>query len=395
MSLFRVEHLGPIDKGTIRVADLTILTGPQASGKSVWLQLFKLWKDRARVQKMLKQYAFSWDGPEDFAELYFGEGMRHMWTPRSKVLADGQPLMLDGPLNGHGTGKNDQVFYIPAQRVLAVQRGWPAPFMDFGADVPFVVKNFSEQLRRLLELGKLGEAGTRLFPQEGKLKKPLRELISAHVYYGASVRVDKRALKKRLVLEVEEALLPVMTWSSGQREFLPLLLGLLWLMPASGGSRKSGVEYVIIEEPEMGLHPSALLGLLLAVLELMGRGYKVLISTHSADVLQLVWALRAIQQSRDAKKFYLLFDDLEPNPPLDALFERLLKKETTTWYFDRQGAAPSVVRDISTLDPFSERKEESDWGGLLHFATRVTDVVADIPDAIRFGNVHAEDGVRE
>ncbi len=79
MASFRVEDLGPIGEGTVDVADLTVLTGPQASGKSVWLQLFKLWKDRARVQKMLKQYAFSWDGPEDFAELYFGEGMRHVW----------------------------------------------------------------------------------------------------------------------------------------------------------------------------------------------------------------------------------------------------------------------------------------------------------------------------
>lgn len=378
MEAFRVEHLGPIGEGSVRVADLTVLTGPQASGKSVWLQLFKLWKDQGRIQQMLKDYAFAWDSPEDFAELYFGEGMRTLWTDRSKVSADGEVLALGKAFNGAKGGKNDSVFYIPAQRVLCVQRGWPAPFMDFGTEVPFVVKNFSEQLRRLLELGKLGKEGTRLFPVEGKLKKPLRDLIERHVYYGGSVRVDKRALKKRLVLEVEDTLLPVMTWSSGQREFLPLLLGLLWLMPSSRGSRKAGVEYVVIEEPEMGLHPRALLGVLLAVLELMRRGYKVLISTHSADVLQLVWALRAIQEAGDQEKFYRLFEGLVRSQPLDDLFRQMLEKKTTTWYFDKQNAAPSVIRDISALDPFSEREEERDWGGLLGFASRVTDVVADI-----------------
>ncbi len=378
MTRFEIEHLGPIAEARVDVADLTVLTGPQASGKSVWLQVFKLWKDCGRIRQMLKQYAFAWDGTEDFSELYFGEGMRHLWNSSSCVRGNGQPFVISPSCDEGKSSKNDAVFYIPAQRVLAVQRGWPAPFMDFGAEVPFVVKNFSEQLRRLLELGKLGEEGTRLFPVEGKLKKPLRDLISAHVYYGASVRVDKRALKKRLVLEMKESLLPVMAWSSGQREFLPLLLGLLWLMPSSRGSRKSGVEYVVIEEPEMGLHPRALLGLLLAVLELIRRGYKVLLSTHSVDVLQWVWALRAIQESGDAKKFYRLFDDLQPSRPLDCLFEQMLTKKTTTWYFDKQSAAPSVVRDISALDPFSDREEEKDWGGLLSFTTRVTEVVADI-----------------
>ena len=46
-----------------------------------------------------------------------------------------------------------------------------------------------------------------------------------------------------------------MVWSAGQREFVPLLLGMYWLMPPAKISPAQRLEWVVIEEPEMGLHP--------------------------------------------------------------------------------------------------------------------------------------------
>ena len=41
---------------------------------------------------------------------------------------------------------------------------------------------------------------------------------------------------------------------------------------------------------EMGLHPRAIAVVMLMVFELMARGYRVCISTHSPQVLDAVWA---------------------------------------------------------------------------------------------------------
>ena len=45
----------------------------------------------------------------------------------------------------------------------------------------------------------------------------------------------------------------------------------------------------------MGLHPRAVSGVLLMVLELLRRGYRVCLSTHSTQVLEFAWALRHLQ----------------------------------------------------------------------------------------------------
>jgi hypothetical protein len=49
-----------------------------------------------------------------------------------------------------------------------------------------------------------------------------------------------------------------MASSAAQREFVPLLLGLYWLLPAAKIAKRDKIEWVLIEEVEMGLHPSAI-----------------------------------------------------------------------------------------------------------------------------------------
>ena len=77
-----------------------------------------------------------------------------------------------------------------------------------------------------------------------------------------------------------------------------MLLGLYWLMPPSKVARRADIDWVVIEELEMGLHPRAISAVLLIVLELMTRGYKVCLSTHSPQVLELVWALEALRNHK-------------------------------------------------------------------------------------------------
>lgn len=54
---------------------------------------------------------------------------------------------------------------------------------------------------------------------------------------------------------------------------------------------KNTIDYIIIEEPELGLHPRAIVEFMFTVLQLIKNGVKVIISTHSSTPLNLVWAI--------------------------------------------------------------------------------------------------------
>ena len=184
-------------------------------------------------------------------------------------------------------------------------------------------------------------------------------------------------LRKRIVLDVAGSQLPFMVWSTGQREFTPLLLGLYWLMPSGKVRKKDNINWVIIEEPEMGLHPQAISALLIVFLELMRRGYKVIVSTHSAQILELVWAIRFIAKSKTAPARLRELLDLKANAYSNDLTEMILdKKVFKTYYFSRQDGLVNV-KDISTLDAEDPDEAVSDWGGLTLFSTKSADVVSE------------------
>jgi hypothetical protein len=191
--------------------------------------------------------------------------------------------------------KKEQLFFIPAQRVLTLENGWPRSFTSFEVGDPYVVRNFSEHLRLLMQQG-LGSKGSAIFPQKGRLKRELREALDHSIFHGAQVELNTIGMRKRIQINMGGNLLPFMAWSAGQREFMPLLLGLYWLMPASKASKKPDIDWVVIEEPEMGLHPRAILSVILSCLELLHRGYRLLISTHSPVLVEAVWAIRFLQE---------------------------------------------------------------------------------------------------
>ena len=73
-----------------------------------------------------------------------------------------------------------------------------------------------------------------------------------------------------------------MTWTAGQREFTPLLLGLYHLLPPRKLLKQPHIEWVIVEEPEMGLHPQAITVFLLSLV-IRARASKVV--TGSAGLV--------------------------------------------------------------------------------------------------------------
>lgn len=370
----QIEGLGPIQSASLGFADLTVLIGPQASGKSISLQLLKLLVDTGAVQARLRRYGLDWGGALDvLLDAYFGEGMHSIWdSGKTHISWLGKPVDLAGIAKRKRKDETESLFLIPAQRVLAMRNGWPLPFESYSPGDPFTVRDFSEHLRKLLETEFTGEL---LFPQDRRLKGEFRQLLMRDVFAGFELRVDRVRSQRRLVLGAKggKDALPHMVWSAGQREFVPLLLGLYWLMPPTKVARRGNLKWVVIEEPEMGLHPKAISGVLLMVLELLRRGYKVCLSTHSTQILEFTWALRNLQQAKAGSDSVLDLFDVRANPATRSLGETALATSIAVHYFDR---ASGRTHDISRLDPSASDAAEAAWGGLTDFAERANREVA-------------------
>jgi hypothetical protein len=368
-----LENIGQIRKAEVTFGDLTVLVGPQATGKSIFLQFLKLLVDPGHVLAELKRYGLDWGRKvEAFFDIYFGEGMQIVWRPKeSRVVFNENDFDLHDLVSRQRRDKEESLFYIPAQRVLALRDGWPRPFTDYNPGDPFAVREFSEKLRLLME--QEFRLVSQLFPQFKRLKREFRDALQRTVFAGFGLTIDKYRSQKRLVLGGQNTTLPYMVWSAGQREFVPLLLGFYWLLPPARGKRRASLEWVVIEELEMGLHPLAIEVTLLLVLDLLARGYKVCLSTHSAHVLEFVWALRVFQEYHAQPEALLELFNTRKSPQMLKLSKNVLEKIAKVYYFEPE---TGQTRDISNLDPGSSAAFEAGWGGLSEFSGRVADVVA-------------------
>jgi predicted ATP-dependent endonuclease of OLD family len=377
MKNLKITDLGQIKEADINFGDLTLLIGPQATGKSILLQLIKLLFDSKKVLSTFIANGFDLGkNNANFQQLYFGEGMGNLWNTNTRVHLDKKKTTIKNLLSEPNSTSlrhdslllDENLFLIPAQRVLTIANGWPRTFSSFEISDPYVVRDFSEKLR--LTIGQyfydLNE-GDSIFPDNENLSKQLYEEINNSIFHGASIKLKVGGMRKQMYLDIKDNSLPFMAWSSGQREFMPLLLSFYWLTyikklkDNEAVNFKKNLEWVVIEEPEMGLHPQAILSVILMCLELLNQGYKLIISTHSPVLLEAVWVIRFLQtENLDVKYLYQLFN-LETSSSMTALFENILKNKTfSTYYFDQQKDGV-YVKDISSLDPGDLDSAIADW----------------------------------
>jgi len=378
MNNISIDSFGPIHKADISFGDLTLLVGPQASGKSLLLQLLKLVIDKKNIRKTLEQYGFIWGNETDsILNRYFGEGMASVWNDNTGVVWNEKPVLKSFFLPRQRENykeAQEQLFYVPAQRVICLQNGWPRFFTDYEDSVPYVLRHFSETLRLLMESshGKYAEV---VFPKPQSLKSPLRDSFNNSIFHEGKITLDTFG-KKRFKLDIGKSSIPFLAWSAGQKEFMALLLSFYYLCPPSKAPRKESVKYIVIEEPEMGLHPQAIASVLLQVIDLISRGYKVVISTHSPVLLEFAWAFRILQESRaDESALFDLFG-LKKSAQLVGLFKNILEKKTMSVYAFTQTKAGVVTKDISTLDAGSMDTDIAEWGGLSSFSARAANIIS-------------------
>lgn len=369
-----IRHLAPIREADIRLTDLTVLVGPQATGKSIFLQTLKLVQDRNQIHTVFARYNVVFNGNADgFFGGYYGKGMRTAWHHDSSLTWGKQALDLTDFSRPTPSGnKMEKVFFIPAQRVMSLAGGVTQNFGQFNYGDPYALRYFSDVVHDLVQ-NEFGAKGD-LFPQTNRLNAMLRKPIEEHLFAGSRLGIDDSDFTKKLVIKIpgHDTGLPYTAWSAGQREFTPLLLGIYRLCPSGGLSRRASIETVIIEEPEMGLHPQAIVTVLLLILELLRRQYRVVVSTHSTTVLDLVWTLREFQTlSATADDVRALFD-LDGGAAAKELAGAALQKQYSAYFFGRDGYA----RDISGLDPGAENPDEALWGGLAGFSAKTGEILA-------------------
>lgn len=217
-----------------------------------------------------------------------------------------------------------------------------------------------------------------IFPAKKRLREPLRDAFNSSIYRGAKIKLDTTQVRKQFILEVGSSQLPFMTWSAGQKEFMPLLLSFYHLSPPAAVAMKNDFNLIIIEEPEMGLHPQAIKSILLIVMDFMRRGYQVIISTHSPVFLEFAWAFKFLKKSgADYKNLIELFDFKSRPADLKFMLENVMNKNIHSYYFDRSDNSV-IVRDISSLDAGSEYEAVSEWGALSSFSTKASEIVSKV-----------------
>ncbi|MEE8453045.1 MAG: hypothetical protein V3R99_14060, partial [Thermoguttaceae bacterium] len=107
--------------------------------------------------------------------------------------------------------------------------------------------------------------------------------------------------------------------------------------------------------------------------------YRVILSTHSPVVLDVIWALKELAQLEEETAMECLkeiFDVAVLGQPIKEVFASALEKDYRVYFFDRTDDKVEI-RDISSLDPGDDDDRVSGWGGLSGFSGRIADIVGE------------------
>ncbi|MBR5715612.1 MAG: ATP-binding protein [Bacteroidales bacterium] len=381
INAFNVKNFGPIKEATTTFGDLTILIGAQASGKSLFLQLLKLILDKRYVVATMDKYNYVIaKNPDNILNFYFGDGLSKMWNEET-TISDGVNTFKKTGLLGKGpVDSKESLFYIPAQRIISISDGRPKNFMEYDASTPFVLRQFSETLRMFFQYGLNGSKV--VFPIGTRLKSGVKKSFQNSIFHNGKVTIDDTSGQKKMQLSVDNMNIPFMAWSAGQKEFMPLLMAFYCLSgPPQNVVDRNQYNYVVLEEPEMGLHPRAIQSVLLQTIELVQNGYKVLLSTHSQVLLEFAWAFNIIKScdATEVQKGKLLRRMLgvENYDSISIMMNGIFDKRINTYYFNNTGEGVRST-DISSLDVTSDDLDISDWGGLSQFSGKTSEIVSKV-----------------
>lgn len=382
MEQFSIKNLGPISEASVEFGDLTFLVGPQATGKSLFLETLKLVSDGGHIVRTLDTYSYATGRVENILNAYYGDGMSKLWHEGTSATYEGRTYSGTSWLleKDHEPSPKESLLYIPAQRILSISDGRPKNFMEFNGPTPYVLRHFSETLRGLLTPMKVShkfeieiEIDPESYAPTGSTSTDiLTKKFDASIFSGAKITWESDVYgQQKLFLRIDDVKIPFMSWSAGQKEYLPLMLAItylfLWKIP---------YKYIIIEEPEMGLHPKAINAIILQLLALTQAGYRIIVSTHSPMFLEFAWAFNFLQSLKTARFNEALAEILSMNEQEKDMTNEVSTKTIKTYFFQRDSNGKVSTKDISSLDVDDDDTIVSEWGGLSSFASKASEVVS-------------------
>lgn len=367
-----IQNFAQLASVELEFADLTVLVGAQGTGKSIALQWLKTALDHRKILEALADAGHPTKKLDVVLDLIFGAGMGAAWTAESRVEWNGVPVDPLARATKARDAEPEHLFFIPAHRSMLISDGWAMPFQKLNTDTPIVARLFSQNL---FERFSSRDAGT-VFPLRKTLKEVYRDEIERAVFHGGEIAIEEdQQHRKRLRLSHGKMHLPFMTWTAGQREFAPLLMGLYHLLPSQQKAKLPDVDWVVIEEPEMGLHPQAITVVVLLILDLLWRGYRVVLSTHSPHLLTAVWMLQRLKDMKARPQLLCEGLGVRVTKEMREVAEKALTKDYKVHLLEFSADKKVRAQDISRLDPGADDDRESGWGGLTGFSSRFGDAV--------------------
>jgi hypothetical protein len=380
MEQFSIKNLGPISEASVEFGDLTFLVGPQATGKSLFLETLKLVSDRDHIVRTLDTYSYVTGRVENILNAYYGDGMSKLWREETSATYgertySGTSWLLE---KDHEPSPKESLLYIPAQRILSISDGRPKNFMEFDAATPYVLRHFSEALR--LFFGQVTLMGDGMIGFKSDVGGEHHQTIlysraEQEIFNHADITIEEDRGQKKLFQRIDGMRVPFMSWSTGQKEFIPLLFVFYRLVdgePYKGDPYK----YVIIEEPEMGLHPRAINTIILQLLIFMQAGYRIIVSTHSPMFLEFAWAFNFLQSLKMAHFNEALAEILSMNKWEMGMTDKVSTKTIKTYFFRRNSNGKVSTKDISSLDVDDPNSISYGWGELSAFSAKTARIVS-------------------
>jgi hypothetical protein len=126
----------------------------------------------------------------------------------------------------------------------------------------------------------------------------------------------------------------------------------------------------------MGLHPKATVAVMAVVLDLLARGYKVALSTHSPTVLEVIWGMSRLKGVSDGPVRLCRMMGLPDREKATA--SEALKCSYSVIHVQHGKNERVISKDISHLNPGAADEREWEWGGLTGFSAKVNEMVASV-----------------
>ena len=172
----------------------------------------------------------------------------------------------------------------------------------------------------------------------------LAEFLETEILRG-KLQFDLSGLRKELLFQASEnTKLEMPIVSSMVKELAPLVLCLRYLIKPN--------EWLIIDEPEMNLHPAAQVELIEFLAMLVNAGLHILITTHSPYIVDHIANLMQAAKNEDKEGIKELFY-LEQT----AAF---IPQEQVSVYLFEEGTAKNVVNEDGIIDWHTFDKVSSD-----------------------------------